>query len=138
MTGYLLDTNVISELRKPKPHGGVVRWLSGLKEDQIFLSVVTLAELQRGIERTRWQDAAKARRIEQWVDQLEDSVNVLVMDGRCFREGARLMEGKPGQLLEDGMIAATARVNGLRVATRNEKDLALLDVETFNPFRTEP
>jgi len=136
MTGFLLDTNVISELRKPKPHGGVVRWLSGLREDQIFLSAVTLGELQRGIERTRRQDAAKANEIEQWVDQLEESINVLAMDSRCFREWARLMEGKPGQLLEDGMIAATARVNGLRVATRNEKDFALLFVETFNPFRS--
>lgn len=136
MTGFLLDTNVISELRKPKPHGGVVRWLSGLREDQIFLSAVTLGELQRGIERARRQDAAKAHEIEEWVDQLEESVNVLAMDSRCFREWARLMEGKPGQLLEDGMIAATARVHGLRVATRNEKDFALLFVETFNPFRS--
>ena len=120
MTRYLLDTNVISELRKPKPHGAVVRWLSGLREDQIFLSVVTLGELQRGIERTRRQDGVKAQQIEQWVDQLEESVNVIAMDSRCFREWARLMEGKPGQLLEDGMIAATARVHSLTVATRNE------------------
>ena len=137
MTGYLLDTNVISELRKPKPHGGVVKWVRGLREEQLFLSVVTLGELQRGIERTRQQDPAKARQIEQWVDELENSVNVLDMDSRCFREWARLMEGKPGQLLEDGMIAATARVHGLQVATRNEKDFVLLNVETFNPFRAE-
>lgn len=135
MNRYLLDTNVVSELRKPKPHGGVVRWVSALRDDQLFISVVTLGELQRGIERTRRQDAAKAREIERWVDQLEESVNVLSMDGRCFREWARLMEGKSGHLLEDAMIAATARVQGLQVATRNEKDFALLDVETFNPFR---
>jgi len=136
MTGYLVDTNIISELRKPKPHGSVVRWLSSLRDEQIFLSAVTLGELQRGIERTRRQDPAKAHEIEDWVDQLAESVNVLAMDCRCFREWARLMEGKPGQLLEDGMIAATARVNGLQVATRNEKDFALLDVETVNPFRS--
>ncbi len=135
MIKYLLDTNVVSELRKPKPHGGVVRWVSTLRDDQLFLSVVTLGELQRGIERTRRQDAAKAREIERWVDQLEESIHLLPMDGRCFREWARLMEGRPGHLLEDAMIAATARVQGLGVATRNEKDFALLEVDTINPFR---
>ena len=134
MSAYLLDTNVVSELRKPKPHGGVVQWVRSLRDDQLFISAVTLGELQRGIERTRRQDAAKAREIEQWVDQLEESVNVLPMDGRCFREWARLMERRSGHLLEDAMIAATARVRGLQVATRNEKDFVLFDVTTFNPF----
>ena len=134
MSAYLLDTNVVSELRKPKPHGGVVQWVRSLRDDQLFISAVTLGELQRGIERTRRQDAAKAREIERWVDQLEASSNVLPMDGRCFREWAKLMEGKSGHLLEDAMIAATARVRGLQVATRNEKDFVLFDVTTFNPF----
>lgn len=138
MSRYLLDTNVVSELRKPKPHGSVVRWVGALRDDQLFISVVTLGELQRGIERTRRQDAAKAREIERWVDQLEESVSVLPMDARCFREWARLMEGRPGHLLEDAMIAATARMHGLQVATRNEKDFALLDVDTLNPFRVTP
>ena len=138
MNAYLLDTNVVSELRKPKPHGGVVRWVQSLLQDQLFISAVTLGELQRGIERVRRQDAAKAREIEQWVDQLEKSINVLPMDGRCFREWARMMERKSGHLLEDGMIAATARVRGLQVATRNETDFALFDVATFNPFRLTP
>ena len=135
MNAYLLDTNVISELRKPKPHGGVVSWVRSLRDDQVFISVVTLGELQRGIERVRRQDAAKAREIERWVDQLEESVHVIPMDGQCFREWARLMERKAGHLLEDGMIAATAQVRGLHVATRNEKDFAGFGVETINPFR---
>lgn len=138
MSAYLLDTNVVSELRKPKPHGGVVQWVRSLRDDQLFISVVTLGELQRGIERTRRQDAAKAHEIERWVDHLEESVNVLSMDGSCFRELARLMERKPGHLLEDAMIAATARVRGLQVATRNEKDFALFNVATLNPFRLTP
>ena len=138
MTKYLLDTNIVSELRKPKPHGGVVAWISGLRDEQLFIAAVTIGELQRGIERTRRQDAAKARDIERWVDQLEASSNVLPMDGRCFREWAKLMEGKSGHLLEDAMIAATARVQGLKVATRNESDFALLGVDTVNPFRASP
>ena len=138
MTRYLLDTNVVSELRKPKPHGGVVSWIGGLRDEQLYISAITLGELQRGIERARRQDAAKARDIERWVDQLEASSNVLPMDARCFREWARLMEGKSAQLLEDAMIAATARVQGFKVATRNENDFALLDVDTVNPFRVNP
>ena len=63
MTRYLLDTNVVSELRKRKPHGGVVAWLASLHADQIFVSAVTIGELQTGVEMTRRQDAAKAQEI---------------------------------------------------------------------------
>jgi toxin FitB len=132
---YLLDTNIISELRKPKPHGGVIAWIRGLDDDQLYLSAVTMGALQRGIERTRAQDAEKAREIESWVDQLEDSCTVLPMDTRCFREWARLMERSPEELIEDAMIAATAHVHGLTVATRNERDFVPLDVDVVNPFK---
>ena len=73
MTRYLLDTNVVSELRKPRPHGGVLAWMGTLHEDQIFLSAVTLGELQRGIERTRKQDPSKAQEIELWLDHVAAS-----------------------------------------------------------------
>jgi predicted nucleic acid-binding protein len=136
MTKFLLDTNVVSELRKPKPHGAVIEWIGTLRDDQIYISAVTIGELQRGIERTRRQNAEKANEINRWVDQLEMSNNVLAMDSLCFREWARLMEGKSDHLLEDAMIAATARVHALTVATRNENDFLLLGVELTNPFRT--
>jgi predicted nucleic acid-binding protein len=134
---YLLDTNVVSELRKPKPHGGVLVWLKGLKDEQIFLSAVTFGELQRGIERTRSQNRIKAEEIESWVERLAGTSQLLPMDTSCFREWARLMEGKQEHLLEDAMIAATARTHGLVVATRNDKDFAQLDVAVENPFRGE-
>ncbi|HEU0039756.1 MAG: VapC toxin family PIN domain ribonuclease [Acidobacteria bacterium] len=135
MIRYLLDTNVVSELRKPKPHGAVVAWLQSLRENQIYISAVTLGELQRGIERTRKQDADKAREIQAWLDQVEASQNLLLMDAACFREWARLMEGKSEHLLEGAMIAATARVHRLEVATRNTRDFSLLKVDLFNPFK---
>jgi predicted nucleic acid-binding protein len=135
MTKYLLDTNVISELRKPKPHGAVVAWVEGLEPSQIFLAAVTLGELQAGIELTRKQDPAKAHKIETWVDGLAGSFRVLPMDAACFREWARLMHAKPGDLSEDGMIAAAARVHGLTVATRNTRDFSRLGVSVLNPFR---
>jgi len=132
---YLLDTNIISEIHKPKPHGAVVEWFEGLRDEQIFLSAVTLGELQEGIERTRRQDATKASAIEAWVDELEKSSTVLPMDGRSFREMARMMVGKQEDLFYDVMIAATARLHGLTVATRNEKDFRHLGVEIINPFK---
>jgi len=132
---YLLDTNVVSELRKPRPHGGVVAWLSGLHDEQLFLSAVTLGELQAGVERVRSRDAAKAKEIELWVDRLEASHRVIPMDSACFREWARLMEKRPDRLLEDAMIAATARVHGFTVATRNQKDFDQLGVAVLNPFK---
>jgi toxin FitB len=135
MNGYLLDTNVVSELRKPRPHGAVVAWLRDLHEDQVFLSAVTMGELQAGIERARRQDAPKANEIEEWVDQLADSHQILPMDTSCFREWGRLMNGTPDHLMEDVMIAATARVHDLVVATRNERDFKQLTVRVVNPFK---
>jgi toxin FitB len=132
---YLLDTNVISEIRKPKPHGAVVEWLRGLVNEQVFLSAVTLGELQSGIERTRRQDEKKAQEIEEWVDLLAGSYNVLAMDAACFREWGRLREGNPERLAEDAMIAATALVYDLTVATRNERDFLRFRVKVFNPFK---
>lgn len=135
MNKYLLDTNIVSELRKARPHGAVVAWLSDQDDEQLFLSAVTMGELQAGIERTRRQDRPKADEIEIWVDQLAGSYQILPMDALCFREWGRLMDQKPDQLLEDAMIAATARVHRLTVATRNERDFRRLDVHIFNPFK---
>jgi toxin FitB len=136
VTGYLLDTNVVSELRKPKPHGAVLAWLNALPASQLLLSAVTVGELQAGVERTRRQDPRKASEIELWIDQLAGSYQVLPMDALCFREWARLMDRKPEPLLEDMMIAATARVHHLTLATRNERDFASIDLELVNPFAT--
>ncbi len=135
MTRYLLDTNVVSELRKSKPHGAVVAWLESLRVEQIFLSAVTMGELQTGVELTRRQDPAKAHEIEAWLASLEASFAFLPMDQACFREWSRLMAGKPDALREDARIAATARVHGLTVATRDEKDFSRLRVSIVNPFR---
>jgi len=74
---YLLDTNVVSELRKPKPHGAVLAWIRGVEDAQLFLSAVTLGEIQAGIEITRQQDPDKAQAIEHWLNQLAAAYNVL-------------------------------------------------------------
>jgi predicted nucleic acid-binding protein len=132
---YLLDTNVISELRKSRPHGAVVAWIGGMEESKLFISAVTLGELQVGIERTRAQDPSKASELERWVDHVPAVYQVLAMDTACFREWGRIMNKRPPELLQDAMIAATARMHGLIVATRNERDFKQLEVRTFNPFK---
>ncbi|HWY19588.1 MAG TPA: type II toxin-antitoxin system VapC family toxin [Candidatus Acidoferrum sp.] len=135
MTRFLLDANVISELRKTRPHGAVVAWLETLRVEQIFLSAVTMGELQVGVELTRRQDAAKAQELESWLSYVEMSFAFVPMDTACFREWSRLMSGKPDALREDAMIAATAAVHGFTVATRDEKDFKHLGVEIVNPFK---
>jgi toxin FitB len=131
---YLLDTNVVSELRKPKPHGGVLQWLEGIDEVDIFLSAVTLGELQTGIELTRRQGRAKAQELEAWLDEVSTSYQILPADAAVFREWARLMLRKPDQLMEDALIAATARIHRLTIATRNTRDFSAFSVPLINPF----
>jgi len=132
---YLIDTNVVSELRKMRPHGALTAWFSTTGDAKLFVSAVTLGELQVGVEKTRHQDPLKAEEIERWVDLLAATYEVLPMDALCFRECARIMRSKQPGLLQDAMIAATARVHRLIVATRNERDFRQLDVQTFNPFK---
>ena len=126
---------MVSELRKPKPHGAAVAWLHSLELGQGFFSAVTFGEIQKGVELTRRQDSVKANEIEAWAAQLGRSSQLLSMDAACFREYARLMHSRSDTLGEDAMIAATARVHGLTVATRNERDFAHFDVAVLNPFK---
>ena len=134
MGGYLLDTNIVSELRKQRPHGGVVAWLESVTDADLYLSAVTLGEIQAGIELTREQDPIKASEIESWLEMVADAYNVLPMDAATFRAWARLMHRKSDTLYEDAMIAATAIVHKLTVVTRNVDDFAQFAVRLLNPF----
>ncbi len=132
---YLLDTNVISELRKPRPHGAVTAWIASVDDDQLHLSAVTIAEIQAGIEITRDQDAAKAVEIEAWLDLISASYNVLPMDPATFRAWAKLMHRRSATFYEDAMIAATAQAHNLTVVTRNVGDFKPFGVRVLNPFK---
>ena len=132
---YLLDTNIVSELRKPRPHGGVVAWLQATADADLYLSAVTLGEIQTGIELTRDQDPTKAEQIEAWLELVARAFNVMPMDGATFRTWARLMHRRSDTLYEDAMIAATASVHNLTVVTRNVADFTDFKVRVFNPFK---
>jgi len=134
---FLLDTNVLSELRKPRPHGGVMAWFTSVPQSRIFVCAFTLGEIQAGAERTRKQDPRKAAEIEAWLDSVPSTWEVLPMDGTVFREWARFMTGKSDDLFEDAMIAATAKVRGLTVVTRNVRDFQPFPVQVLNPFTTK-
>ncbi len=132
---YLLDTNVVSELRRPKPHGAVVAWLQSVEDMQLHLSAVTIGEIQAGVELTREQDPSKAQQIEEWLALVASSYNVLPMDAGAFRAWAQLMHRKSDTVYEDAMIAATAKIHGMTVVTRNVADFKQFGVPLLNPFK---
>ncbi|MGD0800712.1 MAG: type II toxin-antitoxin system VapC family toxin [Terracidiphilus sp.] len=131
---YLLDNNVVSELRKPRPRGAVVAWRRSIPLHQLAVPAVVVAEIQAGIEITRLRDAAKADELEKWLDGVMSYYTILPADGMIYREWARLMHGRSENLAADAMIAATARVLRLIVATQNVKDFKPFNVEIYNPF----
>ena len=130
---YLLDTHVVSELRKPKPHGAVMQWIQEVADAELHISAVTIGEIQAGIELTREQDEPKAAEIEQWLELVSASFNVIPMDAGAFRAWARLMHRTSDTLYEDAMIAATAQVHKLTVVTRNVTAFKHLGVKVLNP-----
>lgn len=131
---FLLDTNVVSELRRARPHRAVLAWLEAAPPAGLFLSAVTLAEIQRGIELTRERDPARASELELWLDAVATSWSILPLTGAICRRWARLQHRKPREAMEDLLIAATALEHDFAVVTRNVKDYRGLGVRWIDPF----
>jgi toxin FitB len=134
---YLLDTNVVSETRRPRPHGAVLAWFQSVAADTLHISAVTLGEIQAGVEITREQDPEKAKQLDRWADLIANQYTQLPMTGAAYRKWAVLMHRQSNTLRNDGMIAATALVHGLTVVTRNVSDFRRFGVTLVNPFETQ-
>jgi len=132
---WLLDTMVISELRKSNPDQNVVNWLSSTPEKSLFLSVVTISEIQRGIALQRRRDAPFAERLQCWlIDMMRnygDRVLTVTPEVACRWGELTAIAGHDGA---DVMIAATALQHGLSVVTRNERHFRQFSVQVFNPY----
>ena len=128
---YLLDTNVVSELRRPRPHLRVLHWIQSVPAERLYLSAVTIGEIQAGIELTREQDPSRADELEMWLDRVLATYNVLAVDAAAFREWGSLMHRQSNTLIQDAMIAAVANVHRLTVVTRNVQDFEQLGVKVL-------
>ena len=134
---YLLDTNVICELVKPKPHASVVNWVNAAESSTLYISVLTLGEIRKGI--VGITDVKRHRKIATWLEKelptyFED--RILMIDCKVADAWGQLQGDNKGHIFPaiDGLIAATAIVHQLKLVTRNVKDFARTSVELINPW----
>ena len=132
---YLLDTDVVSVLRRPDRHPAPTKWLQTQRPADVFISVVTLAELERGLSQQRRHDPEFARHLAAWMEQTTASFadRVIGVDPAAARLWGR-MSGDIGHFNVDLLIAATALVHGLCVVTRNVRHFEPTGVRVLNPF----
>lgn len=133
---YLLDTNVVSELRRRRPDRHVLAWFESVPSAQLFLSVLTVGEIRLGIERLKRKDAVRAESLEWWLRGLRDTYrdHVIDIDAETAQEWGRLNVPDPLPVI-DGLLAASAKVRGWALVTRNTADLARCGVALVNPFQ---
>jgi len=138
VSGFLLDTNVVSELVRPRPHPGVVRWIATTNESLLHLSVLTLGEIRNGIASR--PDVGRRAKLESWLHDLvlRFSSRILPIDLAIADRWGRLSghsktEGVTLPVI-DGLLAATALHNNLVLVTRNVTDIGITGVETFDPW----
>jgi predicted nucleic acid-binding protein len=133
---YLLDTNVISELRKgERANAAVSSWFEGLADEEIFISVLTVGEIRRGIESIRRRDPDSAAALDGWLARVVEAHRdrIIQIDRAVAEEWARLNVPDPLPVV-DGLLAATAKVADLTLATRNVADIEGTGIAIFNPF----
>ena len=133
---YLLDSNIVSELRKrERADAGVRQWLAGVDDAELFLSVLTVGELRRGIESIHRRDRARALALNRWFHALvtEYEERILLVDQKVTEEWGR-MNAVATLPAIDSLLAATAHVHGLTLVTRNTKDVTRTGVPYLNPF----
>jgi len=131
---YLLDTNVLSETRKRQPAAGVAEWIASTPPDRMHISVLTLGEIEQGIERSRGRgDQGQAAALERWLTDIQAGFEDRVLPVSLPVATAWGRQPNPRSVI-DALIAATARVHGLTVVTRNVKDFEPAGIPVLNPF----
>jgi toxin FitB len=132
---YLLDTNVVSEARKPRGDGGVKRWIASMSREDLYLSVLTLGEVRRGVERLRRRDPDQADVYEAWLETVvrHFADRIVPVDATAAEEWGRMNVPEPVPVV-DGLIAATAKVGNMTFVTRNTADVERTGVRLLNPF----
>jgi predicted nucleic acid-binding protein len=133
---FLIDTNIISEVRKgDRCDATVAAWWAGVAEDDLWLSALVLGEIRKGVELARRRDAQKAAVLETWLSDVVSGFGdrVLPVDASVAEEWGRMNAIRPVPVI-DALLAATAKANELTLVTRNEADVAGLGVEVLNPF----
>lgn len=135
MSRYLIDTNIISELRKPRKNPGVVRWLDGVDDEDLYLSVLVLGEIRMGIEKLRVKDPVAADSLNHWLTSLRSRYQekILVVDDLVCECWGRMSSRQPLPAV-DGLLAATALVHQMTLVTRNVDDFKRTGVHCLNPF----
>jgi toxin FitB len=134
---FLLDTNVVSELRKGRrAHARVSRWFEGIGDDEVFLSVLVVGELRQGVERIRRRDPRSAEPLERWLHSLVETYTprLLPVDARVAELWGRLNVPDPLPTV-DGLLAATAIVHDLTLVTRNVRHVSRTGATLLDPFR---
>jgi predicted nucleic acid-binding protein len=133
---YLVDTNVISELRKRERADPTVQaWFASVADEEIFLSVLTVGEIRQGVERIRRRDPKAATALDRWLDRVVDMHRdrLVSVDRLVAEEWGRMNVPDPLPVV-DGLLAATAKITGLTLATRNVADVERTGVDLVNPF----
>lgn len=135
---YLLDTNVLSETRKPRGDEGVKRWISSASAADLYLSALAIGEVRRGIERLKRRDPHQAEVYEAWLGAVLSSYadRIIPVDAEIADEWGRMSVPDPVPVV-DGLMAATAKVRGMTFVTRNTADVARTGARLLNPFETD-
>jgi predicted nucleic acid-binding protein len=140
MVNYLLDTNVISELRKgARCDRNVAAWYAGINGDQLYLSVIVIGEIRRGVEKSRRTNPVAAGALEAWLAEVVDAMasRIIPVDGDIAEEWGRMTAGRSVPLI-DALLAATAKMRSLTLVTRNTADIAGLGAASLDPFAAIP
>ncbi len=133
---YLIDTNVISEVRKgERCDANVASWYEAIDDADLYLSVLVLGEVRKGIERARPKDPSRARALEKWLSAVREAFagRILPVDDAVAEEWGRMNAPRPVSTV-DGLLAATAKVHRMTLVTRNTADVADLGAHVLNPF----